>query len=145
MGPKIFRSGEAIVPNIVSNNNGKISIDLDDIPFNYRVSTLDARFTQPYRSGNVIDFEVKRIKAVTGKVFIVRGGKKNPAEYAGLRVMVEGEPVETIVGKRGEIYLEDILPGTYSAAVHDREGECFFEITIKDSKEIIGGTVHRHR
>ena len=88
-----------------------------------------------FRSGSIVEFDVSRIQAVTGSLYIVREGKKTPAEFTRLFVQVKDGVVEGLVGRNGEFYLENLPPGGHPAKTMYRGEECGFDIMIPESDE----------
>ena len=76
-------------------------------------SALFKYVSPPYRGGSVVRFGVTRIQAFEGRIFLVVRGERKPAESAELEVKVDGEIKESVIGKRGEFYLENLKPGKF--------------------------------
>ena len=64
----------------------------------YTVDSMKKYISPPFRGGGVVEFNAARFKAVTGTLFFVQGGRKSPAEYAGLEVTVGGRTITAVVG-----------------------------------------------
>jgi outer membrane usher protein len=128
--------GEAIVPSLLSYNDNKLSIEPTDIPVNYEITELDKYVSPPFRSGSLLTFDVKKIQAFEGRLFLRRKGVNKPAESAVFEVMVKGRAVEAVIGKRGEFYIENLKPGRFPAKVTLGDEECRFEINVPESNEM---------
>jgi outer membrane usher protein len=131
------KNGEIVVPDLTSYNENKISIDVEDLPVNYEVKEIDKNVTTSFRGGGLVRFDVKKLQAFSGKIFFSEDGKKTNAEYAGLDIVMGKEKIETIVGKGGEFYLENIPAGKFPARLFFKEKECNFYLNIPESKEIM--------
>jgi len=129
------RNGQLIVTNVRSYHDNRIDIESQDIPINYSISSLTRYISPSFRSGSVVEFDVSRIQAVTGNLYIVREGKKTPAEFTRLFVQVKDGVVEGLVGRNGEFYLENLPPGGHPAKTMYRGEECGFDIMIPESDE----------
>jgi outer membrane usher protein len=127
--------GEAIVPSLISYNDNKLSFEATDIPINYELKELEKYVAPPYRSGSVVRFDLAKIQAFEGRIFLVARGERTPAEFAGLEIMVEGEVKEAVIGKRGEFYLENLNPGRFPAKITIGDKECVFEMGVPESRE----------
>jgi outer membrane usher protein len=128
--------GEAIVPSLISYNDNKLSFEATDIPINYELKEMEKYIAPPYRSGSVVRFDLAKIQAFEGRIFLVARGEKIPAEFAGLEIMVDGEVKEAVIGKRGEFYMENLNPGRFPAKIIDGDKECVFEMVVPESMEI---------
>lgn len=128
--------GKAIVPSLISYNYNKLSFDPTDIPINYELTEIDKYISPAYRSGSIVTFDVRKIQAFEGRLFLIIKGEKKPAESAVLEVMVNGKIVEAVIGKRGEFYIENLKPGKFPAKMTLEDKQCSFEITVPESREM---------
>ena len=112
------KNGEVVVPDVISYNENKISIDIKDLPVNYEIKEIQKNVTTSFRGGGLVRFDVKKLQAFTGKIFFSVNGHKTSADYAGLDIVIDKEKVETIVGKGGNItfktFQQVISPRNYS-------------------------------
>ncbi|MDI6704496.1 MAG: fimbria/pilus outer membrane usher protein [bacterium] len=131
------RRGEVLVPGLISYYDNRLSIVSVDLPMGYNVLDATRYVSVPYRSGGAVQFDVVKLQAVEGRLFWVEDGAMVPAEYAGLEIKVEGRTIETIIGKDGEFYLENISSGRYPARIFKGDKERCFEMVIPESDQII--------
>lgn len=129
--------GEAIVPGLISYYDNDISIDDTDIPVNYSISGITRHISTAYRGGGVVNFDTARLQGIGGRLFVVEKGEKKEAAYWGLRLSVQGADSESIVGKNGEFYLENIPPGRYPARLFLMDKDCEFDILIPESDSVM--------
>jgi outer membrane usher protein len=127
--------GEAILPDVHSYIENKVAVNDQDIPAYYAISSIEKRFSTPYRAGVYLPFEITRLQGFTGVFSVLEGGQKTPAEYWGLGITPLDQEIEVIVGKKGEFYLENLKPGNYPVRLFTKGKECRFEIAIPDDKE----------
>jgi len=127
--------GELLVPGLIAYYPNDISINDRDFPVNYEIPELRALVSLPYRGGGVVKFDLKKLQAFVGRLFIVEKGSKREAEYWGLAVGIKGSVVEAAVGKKGEFYMENVPPGRLQARLFTKEKECIFTINIPQSDE----------
>jgi len=130
------KNGELIITNVRSFHDNKIGIESQDIPIDYSIESLSRYISPSFRSGSLVEFEVNRIQAVTGHLYIIRDGAKIPAEFTRLYVQVKGGVVEGLVGRNGEFYLENLPSGRHPAKSVYEEEECGFDIIIPESAEM---------
>ncbi len=130
------KKGELIVTNVRSYHDNKIAIESQDIPIDYSINSLSRYISPSLRNGSVVEFEVNRIQAISGNLYIIKDGARNPAEYTRVFVQVKDVTVEGLVGRNGEFYLENIPPGRYSARTVYQGDECGFDIIIPESTEM---------
>ncbi len=129
------RNGEIIIPNLISYYPNSISINDTDFPVNYTIPAIEKLVTIPFRGGGVVTFDIRKLQAFTGRLYIVEKDAKIEAEYWGLDIQADDRAVEAVVGKKGEFYMENIAAGRYPARLFAGEKECIFTITIPSSDE----------
>jgi outer membrane usher protein FimD/PapC len=128
------KNGELIITDIRSFHDNKIGVEIQDIPIDYSVTSLSRYISPSFRSGSVVEFEISRIQAISGNLYVIREGAKIPAEFTRLFVQVKDCILEGLVGRNGEFYLENIPPGRYSAKIVYEGDECGFDIIIPTAK-----------
>jgi outer membrane usher protein len=131
------RNGKVLVPGLFSYYDNMLSIEAKDIPINYELREIEKFVTTSFRGGGVVKFEMKKIQAFTGRLFLVKENKKTEAEYAGLEIMIDGKKIDTIVGMGGKFYLENLPSGRIPAMLFLKGKECDFEIVVPESDDII--------
>ncbi|HEX6828862.1 MAG TPA: fimbria/pilus outer membrane usher protein, partial [Burkholderiales bacterium] len=60
--------GTVLLPNLGSYVINQVSIDDKDVPFEYELKELTAYVSPPLRSGSLVAFEAKRVRAATGRL-----------------------------------------------------------------------------
>ena len=85
----------------------------------------------------MIDFEIKKIQAVTGKLFIQDRERLKPVELAEITVEIKGTIRTFPTGRGGEFYIEDIAPGTYEVWFLLDGHHHVFELVIPESDDMI--------
>ena len=131
------RRGDILVPGLISYHENSVSIDDTDIPVNYEISKIRRTIATPLRGGGVVEFDVKKLQAFVGQFMVVEKDERKLAEYWGLGMELDTGPIEVIVGKGGEFYLENIPSGSYPARLFMKETECSFEMVIPESDEML--------
>lgn len=136
--------GRVFVPALGSYYENQVAINDKDIPIDYIVDEVVKYVSPPERSGSVIRFGARKLRAVTGTLSFRAGEAVRPAEFLEVRATVAGREVVFPTGRNGEFYLEDAGPGTYRASF-DADGKtCEFGLTVPASDEAVvdlGGIV----
>ena len=129
--------GEVLVPDLASYQDNRLSIADGDIPIDYTPERIRLSVMPRFRSGVLADFGATRFQAFIGVTGFDVDGTIVPADLAFLTYETDGESVETVVGRGGEFYLENISPGTHPARLHNDELDCPFELFIPQSDEVL--------
>lgn len=129
-------NGEIIIPNLQSFNENRIDIESEDIPINYSISSLTRHITPPYRSGAAVEFDVNKVQAATGSVYMLDNGVEIRVEYIVMNIRVNGKTVEGMVGTDGVFYVENLPPGKHPAQIRFKGKPCAFDLVIPDSEDM---------
>ncbi|MBI5663942.1 MAG: fimbrial biogenesis outer membrane usher protein [Nitrospirae bacterium] len=130
------KNGVVIIPDLQSFNENRIDIEADDIPINYSITALTRRITPPYRSGSTVEFEVRKMQAVTGSVYMPDKGEEIPVEYAVMSIRVKDKTIEGMVGTAGGFYVENLPPGRHPVRIRYKGKTCALELNIPDSEDM---------
>jgi outer membrane usher protein len=133
---KTDKKGNVIIPDFHSFIDNKIDIAYRDIPINYTIPTLTQYVSPPYRGGSLVRFDVTKIQAISGRIFVVDNGKKIPLESGNMWVRVGEKTIRGLVGIGGEFYIENVPRGKHPAQVTYKSRICNFELTIPESEDI---------
>lgn len=131
------RNGEIFVPDLISYYDNRVSFDEKTVPVNYEIQKTAQYVSTPLRGGTIANFAVKKLQAFVGKLFIVSEGKWTAAEYWGLEVKFPDAETQVIVGRNGEVYLENLPAGDWPARLFRMGKECLFELAIPQSDSMI--------
>ncbi|SPQ00601.1 putative Sigma-fimbria biogenesis outer membrane usher protein [Candidatus Sulfobium mesophilum] len=133
---KTDKNGNVIIPDFRSFIDNKIDIENRDIPINYSISALTQYISPPFRGGSLVRFDVTKIQAISGRVFLVEDDRKISLESGNIKVYVGGKIISGIIGRNGEFYIENVPHGNHSAQVTYDSKKCHFELTIPKSQEM---------
>jgi len=130
-------SGTVLVPRLASYLRNHIMIDSNNIPMEYSIDHLDRYVSPPLRSGSTIAFEPVKFQAFTGMLKLRKNGESLPVEYNEAIMSVGQRQVTIYTGKGGELYFENIGPGTYPVSVQFGKSLYSFELTVPASEDMI--------
>lgn len=128
--------GEILLPRLTPYYGNRISFDDGNVPINYDIPALVRLTATPFRGGGIAEFEVTKIQGVTGLVFVVENGTRTPAEYWGWRYQAGDEVIETIIGKSGEFYLENMPAGATASEIFWGTKSCHLTLDVPKSEEM---------
>ncbi|MDH4231145.1 MAG: fimbria/pilus outer membrane usher protein [Nitrospirota bacterium] len=133
---KTDKAGNVIIPAFHSFIDNKLDIESRDIPVNYRTPALVRYVAPPFRSGSLVKFDITKLQAVSGSLFVIEDGIRTPVEFGEITVLVKGKRFSGLVGRRGEFYIENVPEGRHRAEITYKSRQCFFELAVPDSREI---------
>lgn len=122
-----------VIPSLVSYDDNRISIDDRDIGIEYRTAETARNVTTGWRGGGTVQFPIVKMQAFEGRLFLLEAGTRRPAEYATLELELPAGPRESVVGRGGELYLENLPPGRATGSLLVDGRECTFELSVPAS------------
>ncbi len=151
--------GYLFIPTIGSYHHSQLSIRAKDIPIDYYVPEAIKYVSPPLRGGFCMDFNVRRVQVLTGRLFVEMDGTVQPVEYESLTMKFDGGEATFETGSDGEFYMDNfqlqeedspvedparcvfleekdafmIKPGTHRAKVELADGECDVEFTVPEA------------
>ncbi len=129
--------GDAIIPVFRSFHDNKIDIEQEDIPINYNIPTLTQYVNPSFRSGALVNFDVKKIQGFVGNIYIQMNGEKFPAVSSIVQIQVKDKIIEGLIGNDGEFYFENVPSGKHPTMILYNGEECIFDIIIPETEEIL--------
>lgn len=124
------KRGGLLIPDLMPYFGNEIGIKSDNIPIEYQIHATNDFVGPPYRGGAVVDFSIRRIQAIVGKVEVVTAGKTVIPKFGELTVTASGETFTSPIGSNGEFYLDSPPPGRYAATIDFEDGQCGFDIEL---------------
>jgi outer membrane usher protein len=112
-------SGTIVVPTLTSYNRNQITLDTKNIPIDYSISDLNKTISPSLWSGSCVFFDARKVRALTGTLYLQRGDKKVPLEYIDIMMKIGEKEVSFPTGKGGEFYLDNSLPEDTKAGMID--------------------------
>ena len=130
--------GELFVPRLASYFDNPIAIEDKDLPADVVVPQTRYIVSPPLRSGVLVDFKARRVRAVVGRLMTLRGGKRVPfADAPGEIEVPGGKPVPAYAARDGSFYVEGLASGTYRGEVSGKLGRCAFTLRVPPSSEAV--------
>ena len=130
--------GSILLPELSSYARNSIKVDARDIPVDMALKRSKLIVSPKYRTGGIASFQIEKFQGFTGHAFILRGDYKKTADYADFILWrTQNEKHETIVGRDGEFYLENLTRGKYSGILRMEGESCKFNLTVPDSREML--------
>jgi outer membrane usher protein len=121
------REGRLLVPQVGSFQETQIAIEEADVPLDHAIGVLRRVVVPAYRSGSLLRFDVRRLRAVEGVLLRRSREGLRPAAFAQGRIGGQ----EFLTGSDGRYYLEDLPPGRHAG----RLGDCTFSIDVPASDQ----------
>lgn len=127
---KTGATGKLMVNDLGSYYESEVRLNDQDLPIEYGFNTSSQRISPAFRSGSQIDFGIKRIFTVSGKLLMSVGKGQFPFANS-LAVLTRNERRKIISTENdGTFHLEDMEPGTYTGVAVVEGKACRFELTV---------------
>jgi len=128
--------GELFIPRLASYFDNPIAIEDKDLPVDVIVPQTRYIVSPPLRSGVLIDFKARRVRAVAGRLVTRRDGERVPFADATGEIAVPGaKPAPVYAARDGGFYVEGLAAGTYRGEVSGRLGRCEFTLRVPRSEQ----------
>ena len=96
--------GDAVIPRLRPYDDNRLAIEQLDLPMDTEVGALTLSAVPFYRSGLLVQFPVRRVRAATLHI-VMPDGSALPVQA---RVQVNRDASPVAVGMQGELYLRDL-------------------------------------
>lgn len=128
--------GELFIPRLASYFDNPIAIEDKDLPVDVIVPQTRYIVSPPLRSGVLVDFKARRVRAIAGRLVTRRDGERVPFADATGEIAVPGaKPVPVYAARDGGFYVEGLAAGTYRGEVIGRLGRCEFTLRVPRSEQ----------
>jgi len=117
--------GFAVLPRLRAYDRNPISIDQADLPFDAKIDALRLEAVPYFRSGVVVDFPVRRVRAAVLHIMLDDGGDLP----SGALARVEGTAEAFPVALRGQLYIEGLAERS-TIAVTWKEQTCRIAVAL---------------
>lgn len=129
--------GKMFIPDLGSYYNSQVSISGVDVPIDHYMPEVRKYVSPSLRSGAVIDFAVRKIRAISGKLRVQLHGIVKPIEFQEVIVIIDGKEYATSTGRDGEFYLENVQPGRHRAVFMVNDHRYVYDMEIPASDKMI--------
>jgi outer membrane usher protein len=119
--------GELFIPRLASSFENAVSIEDRDLPIDRLVPQTRYYVVPGLRSGVRVDFPVRRVQAVAGRLTRADG---TPFGNAEGELQVGGKALPIFASRDGGFYVEDVGPGAYSGTARRENESCTFRIEV---------------
>ena len=127
------RRGELLIPQVGAFGRQDVTINDKQLGMQYNVRQIRRTIAPPFRSGTVVDFGGKQVRAVAGMAWTLANGRRSPIRS---RVWDMAGPVALSIetASAGDFYLEDAPPGLYEGVlqVGDQRYSCRMSVPASD-------------
>jgi outer membrane usher protein len=131
---KTNAEGEVVATNINSYYDNFINFQAKDLPLDYVFSSSDKVISPMTRSGTLIQFAIRKNRAVLGVLVTLRDGKPQALEFREIALVRGDTVIESFTARRGEFYVEGVEPGAYRLRL-DGDPSCTARINVPERAE----------
>ena len=118
-------SGEALITHLIPYAPNNIAVDPSDFPISSVLDATQRSVAPPRQSGVVVDFSPKMTHPILLTV-VLPNGEFLPV---GASAMVDGITTPLVVGKRGQVFIED-LEHSAEGDVSWGDAHCHFHLAV---------------
>jgi len=126
------KRGEVVVSPMLSFYDNFLSFEQRAVPLDYVFASSRQVVSPAFRSGSYLAFDVKKHRAVFGRLEEEVKQQRVPIEFRELKVTRAGVEIRAFTAKGGEFYIEALDPGEYLLRV-ERDPACAATIQVTDT------------
>lgn len=131
---KTDAAGMVVATNISSYYDNFIDFRTKDLPLDYVFPSSEKVISPMTRSGTLVEFSVRKNRAVFGALVTLRDGKPEPLEFKEI-VLVRGDvSIQSFTARRGEFYVDGVEAGEYQLRL-DANPRCSAHIRVPEHGE----------
>lgn len=129
--------GRLLIPQVGAFGRQDVSIDDKQVPMEIALAANRVTISPPYKSGVVVSFAGRRIRAITGKAWLLQQGRRTVIASRALQLDSPAGPVRLETTQAGEFYLENITAGRLLGR-NDIDGKAYScRLDVTDSQETV--------
>jgi outer membrane usher protein len=141
--------GEVVVSPMISFYDNYIGFEQRAVPLDYIYKSTQLVASPAFRSGSYLKFDVKKNRAVLGRLVHEVKGQRVPIEFRELKVTRTGVDIrswealygpgfflQSFTAKGGEFYIEQLEPGEWLLQVEE-DGGCVATIQVPKTEEAL--------
>ena len=106
-------AGEVVANNLNAYYDNSINFSARELSLEYVFSGSEEVISPPPRSGTLVTFEIRKVRAVHGILVAQRNGTLIPMEFRELTLTRGATVIQGFTARRGEFYFEGVEPGDY--------------------------------
>lgn len=106
--------GNLFIPQVSSIGRQDVSLNDRQLGMQYNIGERRVTVTPPYRSGAVVHFGGRKLRAVAGMAWQVDGGQRLPIASRSWTLAGKQGKLAVDTASAGDFYLEDAAPGSYT-------------------------------
>jgi outer membrane usher protein FimD/PapC len=129
--------GLLLIPQVGAYGRQDVSLDDKQMPMQYSLATKRVTIAPAYRSGTTVDFGGRKLRALTGTAWLVRGAVGKPIASRSWTIMGEGGRLAIETASAGDFYLEDAPPGRYRGPIEVDGAVYSCDMTVPDFAEAV--------
>lgn len=122
--------GDALIPQVGALGRQEVSVAEKQLRLEYNLLERRRTIVPAPRSGTVVDFGGRRMRAVAGMAWVALGKQRQPIATRAFTLSAAGRTLRVETGRAGDFYLEDAQPGRYSGPLEfgGRRYACALEV-----------------
>jgi outer membrane usher protein len=114
---KTDERGELLIPNVGAFGRQDVSLDDKQLSMEYNIARTRVTIAPAYRSGSVVEFGGRKLRALTGLAWLVEGGKRKPVASRTWVLGGQDTQLKIETAPSGDFYLDDAPAGRYTGTM----------------------------
>lgn len=129
--------GRRFIAHVSAHHETVFEIDARSVPIDRSMSGLQRRVVVPERSGALIRFEARRLRALAAQLVMQARDGPHPLARARVWIGKGSQSVQTTTGLQGELYLENLAPGAHHGIAEIGPDSCRFDLLVPVTDDVL--------
>lgn len=109
--------GNLLIPNVGAFGRQDVTLNDKQLSMEYSLGRKRVTIAPAYKSGTLVTFDGRKLRAVTGRAWIVEGDARTGVKSQAWTVSGPGGRLAIETAPSGDFYLEDGPPGRYTGTL----------------------------
>ena len=127
--------GTLLLPSLLPYYGNTVALVTEDIPVDRSLEAITKLAVPPLHGGALVEFRAPRVRGLQGTIHPTVPDLPTDFGPGAISLTVNDKPIEAVVGRHGEFYLEDIPPGDHDLTVEFPNLTCHVHLQVPDTAE----------
>lgn len=129
--------GNLLIPQVGAYGRQDVSLDDKQLSMQYNLGSKRVTIAPPYKSGTIVEFGGRKLRAITGSAWLLRSAVRKPIVSRSWALAGESGSLAIETASAGDFYLEDAAPGRYSGPIEIDGAAYSCHATVPDFPEAV--------
>lgn len=131
------KEGQLFIPQVGAFGRQEVSLNDKQVGMQYDIRERRRTIAPDYRSGTIVDFGARKVRAVAGMAWQIQNRQRLPIASRTWTLAGAGGKLTIETGSSGDFYLEDAPAGSYTGSLESGGRAYSCRLTVPDFVEVV--------